>query len=899
MRGEIFSMKQFARAFLLTMLCVLIAMFAFACDSDTPPEGDDPNDPSTSTPGQPDDPDDPSLLSFSGITFDSLTVVYNGSQFEIKIGGSELPAGANVAYTNNKATNAGVYNATATVTCEGYNNLSLSATLTINKAKFTGLTFNGDTFTYDGDQHSVLYSGTVPEGTDVTYSNNTGTNAGTYNASVTFAKPNYETLTLNATLTINKATIAENAITFTDDTIEYDAKPHSIYIVGNLPAGANVTYTYNGQNVTSVTEVGTYNVMATITSPNHDTKELTATLKIKSTEEQLYSAVCNGAVYFQNNLDDNKLYKTTSSGIQKVNNDVPQHMIANGTTLYYNASALLGNTIKKYAGAVASVLYSENGEYLACDGTYIYYAINNTLIGTDKNGIYKYALSGDADREPVRLTGHKAAYIAYYNDNIYFSDKSNSNYLSRVSTSDTDQTPTVLYKEKAEYILVDNGVIYFNSVAGALGTDGSAIRKYTISSKTCIKLTTDAGKYLTKIDSYIYYVCDDWLTGTLFGKNIRKVSTSATEDKLLSGSTVVSDENNGYSSLASNGNCLYYYKLNDKHFYKYDTNAASNAETDLMKNFTPAAEELDLTGRASTAIYKGEIYYTNPADESQLYKYNPQTKQKTLVISDSVANMWFNGDTMYYSTFDSLTGSELEPANYASWSYDMKTGEKTKLSSERWENLIFDGNDIYYSHLGKTSTSLCKMGEENALCDKTAADVDNIAKVGNDFYFIDTPKLLVKPKLYKFTLNSTKRSDDAIVEAKLFEIYNNAIYYYDGDNSLKKCDLDGKNAESLVTDAEITDLYINNGILYYTNIKKNNVGLYSYNISSKVNSKITDKVAHGIIANGSDIYFINTALTFAVAYDMPSHEKTSTINKQFMGDGSLYCYNGSAVTKVA
>lgn len=87
--------------------------------------------------------------------------------------------------------------------------------------------------------------------------------------------------------------------------------------------------------------------------------------------------------------------------------------------------------------------------------------------------------------------------------------------------------------------------------------------------------------------------------------------------------------------------------------------------------------------------------------------------------------------------------------------------------------------------------------------------------------------------------------------------------------------------------------------MYYTNIKRDNVGLYSYNISSKVNSKITDKVAHGIIAKGSDIYFINTALTFAAAEDIPGHETTGTINKKYMGDGSLYCYNGSAVTKVA
>lgn len=78
-------MKKFARAFLLTVLCFLIATFALACGSDTPPENDTPTPPSSSTPEQPTPPPDPSLQNFSGITFDSQAVVYNGTEFEIKI----------------------------------------------------------------------------------------------------------------------------------------------------------------------------------------------------------------------------------------------------------------------------------------------------------------------------------------------------------------------------------------------------------------------------------------------------------------------------------------------------------------------------------------------------------------------------------------------------------------------------------------------------------------------------------------------------------------------------------------------------------------------------------------------------------------------------------------------
>lgn len=69
----------------------------------------------------------------SNIYFFDGTYSYNGKQKDIKITGM-LPTGAEVAYENNTATDAGTYDATATITCEGYHDLSLSAKLKINPA---------------------------------------------------------------------------------------------------------------------------------------------------------------------------------------------------------------------------------------------------------------------------------------------------------------------------------------------------------------------------------------------------------------------------------------------------------------------------------------------------------------------------------------------------------------------------------------------------------------------------------------------------------------------------------------------------------------------------------------------------------------------------------------------
>ena len=66
--------------------------------------------------------------------------------------------------------------------------------------------------------------------------------------------------------------------------VYYDGNKHSLSVEG-APVGASITYTYNGENVDGVTEVGTYVVVAKITADGYYEKTLTATLVI--TEVQL------------------------------------------------------------------------------------------------------------------------------------------------------------------------------------------------------------------------------------------------------------------------------------------------------------------------------------------------------------------------------------------------------------------------------------------------------------------------------------------------------------------------------------------------------------------------------------------------------------------------------------
>lgn len=67
---------------------------------------------------------------FENITFENKFFEYDGEYKELLISG-ELPEGANVSYANNKAFYPGVYTATAVITMEGYNSLTLNAELKI------------------------------------------------------------------------------------------------------------------------------------------------------------------------------------------------------------------------------------------------------------------------------------------------------------------------------------------------------------------------------------------------------------------------------------------------------------------------------------------------------------------------------------------------------------------------------------------------------------------------------------------------------------------------------------------------------------------------------------------------------------------------------------------------
>lgn len=160
---------------------------------------------------------DPVMQDFVGLSFEDKTVTYNGEEQKIELAG-ELPTGAEVSYgeTGNTFTDAGEYDVTVTVTCEGYNTWTKQAKLTINKADLSGVTFADLEVDYDGQAHTIVATGVPADATFEYVGTSSYILPGTYTISAKVTKANYNDLELSATLKIKDVAPASEALVVDD-----------------------------------------------------------------------------------------------------------------------------------------------------------------------------------------------------------------------------------------------------------------------------------------------------------------------------------------------------------------------------------------------------------------------------------------------------------------------------------------------------------------------------------------------------------------------------------------------------------------------------------------------------------------------------------------------------------
>ncbi|MEK6495276.1 MBG domain-containing protein [Myroides odoratimimus] len=224
------------------------------------------------------------LPSLDDVIFEHKTETYTGEVISIEA--TNLPHNVRVAYDKNHYTDAGVYQVIASFYFKDILVGTKSATLTIEKARITGVTFSKKEVTYDGKEHELLLEGELPLGVTATYKNNIHKNAGVHKASVTLTGDNYITSTRSNELTILPADITQ-LVELKSESFIYDGKPKALVITGEIPQELTLTYQNNKQ-----TEIGNHKVTATLSGSDNYTPmpyTLSATLSITKKQEELPS----------------------------------------------------------------------------------------------------------------------------------------------------------------------------------------------------------------------------------------------------------------------------------------------------------------------------------------------------------------------------------------------------------------------------------------------------------------------------------------------------------------------------------------------------------------------------------------------------------------------------------
>lgn len=221
----------------------------------------------------------------SKVKFEDKTLVYDGKEHTLEITGS-LPTGVTVTYTNNKLTEVGTLQVTASFKGDyvKYNKIpDMKATLTVVKGEYdiSDIKFENKTVVYDGTAQSLAITGTLPTGVTVTYEGNERTDVGTYEVTAHFEGDanNYKPIPdMTATLTIEKARYDMSKVRFIGRSFVYDGNEHRLEVTGELPKGVTVSYVNNG-----LTDVGSVEVIAIFKGDTHNyepIKELSATLTV-------------------------------------------------------------------------------------------------------------------------------------------------------------------------------------------------------------------------------------------------------------------------------------------------------------------------------------------------------------------------------------------------------------------------------------------------------------------------------------------------------------------------------------------------------------------------------------------------------------------------------------------
>ncbi|MCR4879529.1 MAG: DUF5050 domain-containing protein [Bacilli bacterium] len=690
---------------------------------------------------------------FVDVTFVDVTVTYDGAAHILgEVSGA--PSGTTIVYTGREThTNAGVYQATAKLSKEGYNDKELTAKLTINKGTITGVTFENGEFEYDGTAHSISVTGTIPDSATVTYSSdvsgvtNSAIEIGVYNITATIKDNNYNVLNLNATLTI-KVNDDERYLKWSDDTLFFQNALHD-----------NLLYSYNATD-SNLLKVSGDNAVDIVATTNDNVVYVSKSLVSSSIKKATYDSVGPSV--------------STTTLLSKKARYV-QYGDAN--TLYYVVNGLTQAKSGIYKADV-----SGEDPVITClsvgKAKYLQLVDNNLYFADGNNGDKLSSISITGTNQTRSLVVDEKINNLHYEDGVFYYTVNNlqGDYIERYTVSNGRRKLTT--DAGIDFAIIGDNLYYINvdKFSTAIWGDGvykvnkSPIVDYSLpgtkvveSEKGLCSLTTDG--------SHLYYYDMD-------GYKLIEAQSDGTFVKDILDGFVKPEDPTPTSfggDMETYNNKIYYLDIwDDKTLHSYNPQTGANVRLTANKvdNFSIVGDQL----------YLNMVSYLVNNDT---YTYNLTTGGELTLLNANDGNDFVSDDTYLYYAQDNGSGvaTSIRRTN-------LSTLVDEEIYNRGVSNLRLIGNKLYFIDNNKiysmdTSTlEVLEVKPNGASVHTTVFDSD-----GTNLYYREMyGALKTNKRLSRYNLSTGEYAVMAQTDTDPITIvyHEGYVYYYNDVTSASK-----------------------------------------------------------------------------------------------------------------
>ena len=811
--------------------------------------------------------------------------------------------------------------------------------------EINGVSFVDKTVVYNGNEFILEVTGTLPDGVQAEYTNNTAINAGTYNSTVVLSGEGYKTKTLSAKLIIQKATYDMSNVEWVSDDFTYDATEKQVYVEG-LPNGVTVKNYINNKKTAANTYVASVEF-------NYDSQNYNKPI-IQNCSWEIKKATFTDILFKSKSFDYDSTEKTievtgflpegtTIEYTCAENENIENSAIETGT---YSITATIENpnfnTLILEAVLTIKGVEDERHIFSAPDGT-LYFAISldndylysydGTTISkvssdvpyyfvTNQNSVYfvSKSLFGNAiktiETSTSSIYSAKAEYLISDGNYFYYAVNNltqNNSGIYKLDNSDTNPVVTKIFNGKAKYLTYNDGNIYF-----ADGTNGYKLTKLNLSSKEISLLRDEKIAALIYNNGYLFYTVDN-----LLGNYIENYNLSTNVYKKLTmdagvNLTVINNQLyyinvdlftsyvfgnginyvNAYPTIDNNmsGTSLFEHgkkyssltKIGDNKIAFYDVDnqmlCTYDVSTTTVNNVLEdfeKPEETVLSTGSKTQVYDNKIYYLDVHKNKTLNCYDPATEKTRKLTSNKVSDFAIVGDYLYYNSVNYLVNNDLFKVN-------LKTGEIEIVSTNDCGDIVFGENTIFYvkQNASGVRTAIHQINENGEDVVMYTKGAKNLRYYNNYIYFVDGDILyrMSTSNWVEDTVETIKNKD-----VDVFEIDNGVIYYREVlllNKNLCKINVDGTGYEIILTKHDPVDIVIENNIIYFYSdtVSVSTAGIFKINKDGTGLTKIMDKKVEDTTYYPSELSILNNNIYF-INYALSGAAGDSYLYKISLTDG--------------